>query len=373
MRSSLMKFRVLSVVFVAAVAVVLGGASSVLAQESPSIDIEMKLVTLLHCNEPYTAHVFNGGHLFVGQSNDGTRPHRLEIYADEGTRLVQTIQLPHAPVFAYAHGRDSVLVAGKSYTDQWRTHYTIISPKGAGFVAKTTTMPAQFMIDQVAGGPEGLFFAEVGDAAIIKSTVGGGYNEFAGDISGPGKMQRTPTALWAIERRSTGLGDENVIRVNTTTGVHENVFTEFNGQGITDLLYLPQSKALVANEVLTGRLWFIDEASLKIVSSIDVAADVRAIERIGHCVVASSAESQVLSLIDISELKSPKLIREWDLRNAGGGEILRHPNGLTVNPDTGTIFVRSTYICPSCTPSTQASVWTVSDRSSGAVKSCMDR
>lgn len=331
--------------------------------------VDMRLVARLHRSETGDVHVFAGGYLYVGRVRDGVKPHRVEIYADDGKRLARTVTLKHPPIHAASWGQGGVLITGRAATDQWRSYYTTIRPVGSDFETRTTDIPLEFMIDEPAVGSDGLFFTDVGAGAILLQTSAG-PRVVAGGISSPGRMARGATGLWVVERGTYVMGNENLVRVNVVTGGREDVFTEFKGKGITDLLYLPDFRAVAVNEVLTGRMWFVDERSKALISSIVLPDELRGMERVGHCVLGVSAGPQLLSVVDVSDIRAPRLVVTWDLNASGGGEMLRQPIALAFNASTGTVFVRSVIDCAECGDKTLSSVWAVTERSTRHLDEC---
>ena len=342
----------------------------------PSTKFSLSLVTELFRNEAYRGQAFYLDHLFVGKSNNDGLGHRIEIYNKDGSRLIQTLKIPHTPNKIYPFGQNSLIVAGKSYSGQWLTHYSIIIPTdsnnmdGAQFRVTTHNFPLQNMIEEVAGTHEDSFFGEPGEQAIYRSQGARGMSPFASKVSGPGKMVLSGHELWAIEGRNGGLGDENVIEFDTNSGERTDVFTERLGAGITDIIALADGETIAVNEAVTGKVTLIDRKTRRELNSTAVAQDVRGLAQYGHCILAVSGLSQAIDFVDIKDRAAPVRFAQWDLRNGGAGERLRRPYDIQLDADTGRIFVRSSWPCPSCNPHSQSSVMTVFDTEGSVMGRC---
>ena len=347
------------------------------AAVTPTTNFSLRLVTPLHWSEAYTGQTVHLKHLFVGKSNNDGHGHRIEVYNQDGTTLVQTLTLPHTPNKMYPFGAGSVIVSGKSYSDQWYTHYSVISPvdpnhlETTTFRVSTTNLPIAYMIDEIAGIPGEIYLTETGDAAILRQTRDRGIETFSDNVSGPAQMVLAGDTLWAIESRAAGLGDETVLAINTRTGVRQDIFPNRRGAGITEIIALNDGQTAAVNEALTGKVTLIDKISHKEISSAQVSSDVRGLVQYGHCILAVSALSQNIDFVDVKDRMNPTVIATWDLRNAGGGEILRRPSSIQVDQSTGRIFLRSTWTCPTCNPNSQSSVMTAFDTEGSVMKQCL--
>lgn len=341
-----------------------------LVKAQPAQPVDFRTVTLLHHNESYRAHTFAADALWVGKSKrEQNDSHRIEVYVDQGTRLLGTVNLNHTPSFAYPYGQDSVLVVGKSFSDQWRTHYTVIKRTGDQLNASTKTLPIQFQIDQAAANEQVKFFSETGDAKVLVEANGRAIRALAPTISGPGKMQLVGDSLFVLENRDSFLGDENIVKIDLKTETAERTFKDYLRQGITDIHHIAGTNILAANEALTGKVLFIDEITNKLVGELSVLPDIRNLETLGHCLLAAATESRQLAVIDIRNIGNPSVLASLDLSSVG--EILRRPNGLAVDQKRGTIFVRSTWTCPTCAPNTQSSVVAISESQPSAIAQCL--
>ena len=362
-----MKFNVVKIAALAAV-VFLPSSPSDAQQVGDSVTI--KTITLLHTSEAYQAHTYTADALWVGKSKQTEGDsHRIEVYVDQGSRLLGTVNLPHTPSFAYPYGTNSVLVVGKSFSDEWRTHYSIISKTGDTLTLKTKNLPAQYQVEQGAANSQFKFFSEKGEARVLVEANNRAVRALSPVISGPAQMQLVGDNLFVIESRNSGLGDENIVKIDLKNESAERTFTDYYRQGITEIRHIPGTNMLAANEALTGKVLLIDESTNKLVSQLDVVRDIRALETLGHCLIASAAEDRKLSFIDVRDAAVPVVIDTWDLSPAG--ETLRRPNSLAVDAKTGTIYVRSTWTCPTCAPNTQSSVVALTQASRKTINRCL--
>ena len=108
---------------------------------------------------------------------------------------------------------------------------------------------------------------------------------------------------------------------------------------------------------MTDNVVFVDLASGKTVARKSAKPGVYGIDTFGKCAVVVSEEAKALTFMKLSG-GNVSIEGSWDLRNAG--DMLKRPRSLAANSVDDHIFVRSSYVCPSCT-TTQSSVWSFND------------
>lgn len=331
--------------------------------------VAIRIVTDLDFVEPNEAHLFHDSHLWVGKSKTTEDGHpRMEVYSSEGS-LVSTIKLSHSPQAVSPLSDTEVVVFGKTQWP-WKSHYTVITRTGHDFVTRTTTLPEEFQADGFVGDINRMFFTEVGDAKIFRPK-GDQFEYLAPVISFPGKMLLLGDSLFVIEGRELSLGDENLVKIDLKTETADRTFKDHLRQGLTNIISLPQRGRIAAAETLADQVLLIDVASNKLVETLAVNGEPRGLATLGNCLVVSSAETRRVRFFDLGTAEA-KLIDEWNLSVVGNK--LRKARSLAVDPDSGRVYVRSTYICPSslCVE-TMSSVVMAEQLSKTTHKRCMGK
>lgn len=304
--------------------------------------VAIRILTDLDFVEPNEAHLFHDDHLWVGKSRtteDGH--HRMEVYSSEGS-LVSTIELPHSPRGVYPLSDAQVVVTGRTHWP-WKTHYTVVTRYGHDFVTHTTTLPEEYQADEFVGDIHRMFFTEPGEAKVFQQN-GNDYRFLSPVISGPGKMLLLGDSLFVIERRDASLGDENLVKIDLKTETADKTFKDYLRNGLSNIISLPQRGRIAAAETVADQVLLIDVASNKLVETLAVHGRPRGLATLGNCLVVSSEETRRVRFFDLGTAEA-KLIDEWDLSVVGNK--LRKARSLAVDPNSGRVYVRSTYICPS--------------------------
>jgi hypothetical protein len=306
---------------------------------------EIRFVTELHRNEPYQAHLFHDGVLFVGRTKqaDG-ESHRMEAYSADGKTQLASVALPHTPSFVYAFGPKTVIVVGKS-SWPWKTHYSTISWRGTSFKLNTYTFPEKIQVDQFAGKPGGpLFFGETGEAHIYeKRNSGGGF--LSPRIALPGMMELVGRSLYVIENNSVFTGDENLVRIDLSTQKAERTFPTTR-KFLANLLQLKGGAQLALAETGASQVLLVDAATNQLAETIPVPlGSPRGLAQLGHCLLVAADEARHLFFFDLNT-PDKKIVADWDLSVVGFK--FGRARDLAVDDLTGRVYVRSAYPCPSC-------------------------
>jgi hypothetical protein len=344
-------------------------ASAALAGDDGADDVRVRLVAELPRNEPYEGHLFHDGFLFVTRTRqaDGER-HHVDVYDASGSTRVATVDLDHTAGFIYPYSAHQVFVVGKSATPYWKTHYTVITRNGTQFTTRTTTLPEQYQVEMAggSGSPDGLFFTEPGDRAILRGTRSGGLTSLGFEISGPGALQVDGSTLWAVERRGFELGDEGLSRIDTRTGAMTRVFDNYRA-GLFDLAVLPSYPWVATSELLTGKVLFVNKATNALEHEVEVGGQPTGMTQLDACLVVTSEDTKTLSFIGLWGEEGPHMIAQWDV--SGAGDMLKKPRRISADPATGRVFIRSSYPCPTCA-STQSSVFVAEEADGETFEKC---
>lgn len=310
---------------------------SALAHQSVMTKIED-----LNSVEPYAPMVFHSGFLWLGRA-DYSEPktrHRIDVRSGDGETLLGSHPIPHSVERLYPFDEKNILVAGKAYTDPegWVTYYSLVSACCGAISVKTEALPSKYQVEEFAKFSNRLFFTEVGDRAVIEKTEKG-TTPWQLEISGPGKMQVLGNDLYVLERNTIYLGDENIVRLNLSTMKPERIFSNLRN-GITQLLALSDGKTLALNELKSQQVLLVDSTNpFQKPRSVSLSdSSPRALGQWLNCLIVASEDSHKLSFVDLRS-HTPTVLGEVSLE--GYQEELPNLRGLTVNPETGAVFLRS--------------------------------
>jgi len=320
---------------------------------------QLQMVTPLHKSEVSEGHLFHAGVLWVGKSHSQSKyQFSVELYSADGSKRKTSRILPHSVQGIYPASDNSVVVIGKKYDNSWKTYQSHIREVRPGdWRVSTHQFPERYQMYEAASAGGRLYLNEPGARAIYAGFVGS--TRIAQlqqiEVSMPGKMAGTETELWVIENRDLGWGDENLVKIDLKTFKAERTFTDFYRNGIMAILPLKNSGLLAAVETGSDQVLLIDREKNRLVETLAVESEPRGVAQYGHCLVVTAATSRELVFIDYRNSPA-KIIDRWDL--SGAGQALASPRQVAVNEENGMIFVRSTYMCPSCSE-TQSSVFAV--------------
>src|SRR5688500_7242522 len=86
--------------------------------------INIKVLTTLDGFEPFDAHLFHAGHLWVGKSRSNlSADYTLQAYDAAGT-LIASVKPPHSIRYLYSYSPDSVILSGVA-AEPNQTFYSI--------------------------------------------------------------------------------------------------------------------------------------------------------------------------------------------------------------------------------------------------------
>lgn len=328
-------------------------------------DVQVSLVTELSKMEVLNGHLFHDGVLWEAvtrEQDSGAYP--LKIFDGTTHQLIKEIGLPHNATRIVPYSEHEVLVVGRS-SYPFRTHYSVIQRTGDQFTVSTVDFPIEFQVNDVAAGPNTFYFSDVGDAAVYQLSGRSALTAAIQPISGPGPMSFDGKSLWAIELRSIGPSDENVVRYDPKTGTAQRIFGNLRN-GLTDIFASPSHPYVAISEALSNQVLLLNKETGELSHTVPVKAQPRGIMQVGGCLVVTSANYGHLSFIRMWE--TPEIIDTWDFSAAG--DRLKSPRAITMNPATGTFFLRSTYMCDTCS-TTQSSVFAVSNPESNTLSECL--
>src|SRR5262249_14655997 len=122
---------------------------------------QIKVISELDRFEPFEAHVFHDGALWVGRSRkDLGSYYRLEVYDSQGNSIaVKTLN--HSLRDIYPYWAHSVLIVGIPVAPSHR-FYTIATRAGTQVQTETHDIPEEALADRWVGRPGELYFTDPG-------------------------------------------------------------------------------------------------------------------------------------------------------------------------------------------------------------------
>jgi hypothetical protein len=329
-----------------------------LANVAPTL--ETKLVTALDGFEPFEAHLFHDGLLWVGSSRKNmAADYKLEVFDAQGNAVASTA-LPHALSYIYAFGPDSVLIVGTNGTLQL-TQYSIARWDGSQVSVTTRSIPETAWADRWAGNPRQMYFtdpggntddpgAKPGQPAETLFTLDGSSPKYLSTrIPDPQDILLVGNSLFLVEQPNITQSAANLVRVDLASQKPVELFPTLR-KGLLSLVALDNGQ-LAVSEPGAGQVLLIDEKSSQLAGQVPVAAGApRGLAQLGKCLVVGSEVSRHVSFFDLTA-GDRTLVADWDL--SGASQNLMAIRDLAVDPQTGAVFARSAYPCTpfsSCGP-----------------------
>jgi hypothetical protein len=309
----------------------------------------VELLTELNQNEVYEGHLVLDGRILVTQSRQtDTDPHRVDVFGTDGALLAQ-LPLIHTAAEIHAVGAKTALVVGKS-SYPWKTHYTLIDWTNGRYDVRTQTFPEVNQVVNFGGTLQRGYFSEPGERAVMKLVGQRGLTRVGGEVSGPGAIATLSNDAWVIEQKAFPLGDENLVKIDAS-GVAKRIFST-NRLGLTNIVALPSANLIAVSETAADQVVFVD-ATGDVVAEVPVAGSPRGLTALGSCALVVAEDAKTVTFIKLWGDR-PAVLDVWDLNAAG--DRLKQPRRIGADAATGRVFVRSTYMCPSCSV-TQSSVF----------------
>jgi hypothetical protein len=307
----------------------------------------VRLVEVLDGLEPEAPLLFHDGGLWSGSTyGDEGKAYRLRRF-DANGELHSEVTLPHSVARIVPLGPNQVMVVGRSYPGEWRTHYSEVTLRGGALRASSYRFARQWMVQEFAGDGTRRFFTEPGERAILQMGTFG-PSKLPVEVSGPGKMVLAGDSLLVLERRAAQLGDENLVRIDLRTNRATRVFHPWLRQGLVNLVALPGGGRVVAAELLADQLLFVDAGLGKLVATVPVPSGrPQGLALRGRCVVVGSADParRIVTFVD-ARTPTPTVVAEWEL--TGAPVSFKSIHALAVDPRSKRVFARSHEACLGC-------------------------
>lgn len=310
-----------------------------------SAAVDFKVLTDLDRFEPFDAHAFHDGKLWVGKSRSGLgADYRLEVFDSAGKKLGET-KLQHSLRFLYPYGKSSVLTVGVSAATQL-THFTIATFNGSQFQIQSAQIPLGAYANEWAGVPGNLFFTDPGgqdDGSPIGvplktlfSFRSGSFRYLAPRIRGARSPKLVGNSLYVVEHPSIESGGRTLFRVNLG---NESNTAVASGTDIINVALLADGKTLALSDRGASEIVLVDAEQGKEIRRLKVAAGApRGVAEEGKCLVVASEQTKKISFLDKT---SGALVAEWDA-SVVGNKLFGLRN-IAADAATGRVYVRSAY------------------------------
>ena len=310
---------------------------------APSAPLEVEPlvrgVAPLDPREVYRGQVFHAGHLWLGHSTGTVDDYRLDAHSADG-RLVASARVPHTVEFLHPFGPGAVLAVGKHHLPRkgWRTYHTIARVAGPRLCVRTRTMPGSLQVEQFGGSPRAMFFNETGMGRVIR------WNGLWGSalpprVGFPGTMVHCGRWLFVLERNDFRPGNESIARIDLVGGGIERTFPSTRRR-LTTLLDLEGLPWIAAPEAWADRVLLVDKATNRLAAEIPVEGNPVEVARLGDCLVVAAQAARSLAFVHLRRPGFP-LVATWDL--SAGGAAVANIRALSVDPDSGTVYLRSPF------------------------------
>jgi hypothetical protein len=356
-------------------ALLLGAAAlGTTAQAAP--DWEATRLLTLDTAEVNEGQVFHAGVLWTGGSRTEEGYHLAAFTADG--RAIGTLRLAHSSYKIQPYGDDSVIVMGKADVNgTLLSFYSVVRRTQTGIqIVEARRWPIDVTVLYFTGKGTQTYFGApggsladddpgpVGARSILVGTPGS-YRFLAPRLPFLGDIMLHDQGTLIAQTGHAILGDFNVYVIDLATEKATRVFNDFYRKSLFDPTKV-DDRTIALTERDADQLLLIDVRDLTSRTIPIKAGGPRGLVRFGHCLVTASQESKTLTWVD---LRTEEPIFAWDLGEMAGS--MRMIRKLSVDPATGTAFVRSAY--PMAGGSIdQNGVVMVKDKSGSVAAACKD-
>lgn len=303
-------------------------------------DPVIRTVAKLGDHEPWRGQVFHAGLLWEGHGGDRRQGHRLDVHDAAGDGPVASARVPHTLEHLYPFGDDAILAVGKHHDDRsgWVTFHTIAAVRGGRLRVTTRPLPVRYQIEQFGGGPGRMWFNETGSRRVFRWT-GRRAEPLDVDVRLPGTILPFDRHVFVLERNCIFGGRENVARIDVATARIDRTFPATRA-GLTSLIDLPGRPWIAVVECRADRVLLIDRESNAPAAEIPVPGRPVVAAVLGRCLLVYAADAARLGFFDLHAAGFPR-VADWDL--SGLGPAFTNVTALHVDPDRGTVFLRSPF------------------------------
>jgi hypothetical protein len=291
----------------------------------------------LQKSEPWVVNLFHDGHFWLGQTTDGSKPNRIEIYDPTAATKLGEVDLPHGVSFIQPYDTHSVIVLGR--TPDAHAYFSVIDRDEENYNAQTYgldwNLPEFFAV-----GPNSLYFNEAGNADVFNWTNGDMEN-LAPTISGPGRLIVVGNSLFVLEHHDMFSTDANMVKIDLRSQTTETTFDSYRNY-VENLIYVPSINRIVLTETNASQLLIVNPDTNKLESTISVPTPM-GLSLNGSQLAVSTGPAKGLAFVDLT---TSKVTDNWDL--SGVSPWFYDAWDVTADYDSGHYFVRSSNMCPTC-------------------------
>jgi len=316
------------------------------ALRSVPLDVVPEIRTLAHLDphEVYRGQVFHDGVLWEGHSTGTVDDYRIDVHDPGSLAVIASAKIPHTLEFLYPFAPRTILAVGKHFDRRrgWLTYHSTVridaTPRGPRLRVRVRAMPRRLQVEQFGGSAGAMWFNETGSRKVFRWN-GWWARPLRPDVHFPGAMIPTGRHLFVLERNDFRPGQESIARIDLATQAIERTFSHTR-RHLTMMLDLEGLPWIAAPEAWADQVLLVDKATNRLAAALPVAGTPVAVARLGRCLVAFAAEAKAASFFDLGSAGFPLLAR-WDL--AGLGDDFLNVRSLQVDPQRGTLFLRSPF------------------------------
>jgi len=336
--------------------------SSVLVTLSSSVSaqtLDIKLVKPFHKLERSQSLLIHHGQIVAGRTGTEAEGRSfVESYDQDTYALKSSVPVNHSV-------RRLKVIDSCKLLALSTEHFTVINycVTGEPQVVRRTTPAGSF-------AHEGAALSDT-EFALIDPTVGlyrvnlhGQVRNLGENITYTRSMDFWQGALWVTNYL-------NVWKIDPQTGARSRVFktdNEIYGFKYT-VSFTPagENPMIVASAGEDQKLVFIDAESGRPIHEFLVEGEPAAMVVFGQCLATVTSNSSRVHFIKM-ENGEPRLISSWDALSAG--DMLKLPTQIAVSEVRRTVYLRSSYPCPSCT-NTQSSIFSLYETDEKTFDQCL--
>jgi hypothetical protein len=296
-------------------------------------------------------------HVFVTDIGRSDYKESINVYSADGSTLLASANLRHSARHITAYGQNAVIITGRTFEEGWTSHFTIASFVNGQLSLKHQILGTTLIVEHAVSDGKNIYFNEKGSRGVYQ-LKGRSLQKLNLEFSGPSQMFLNNGILTILELGNLfAQGDETIVSMELKHRTSKRLAQGTTFYGARSILVMKGTDQVLATEILKNSVAIIDTKSDRIVDSFTVPEGAYGMAQYGKCAVIVSDKTKELSFVRI-DANGSRQVAQWDLSSAG--DLLKLPREVQMNLQTGTAFVRSAYVCSSCTQ-TQSSVFAFSD------------
>jgi hypothetical protein len=334
-------------------------ASAMLALPAAAQSLDIKLVKPFHILERSLTLVTHRGQIVAGRT--GTEDEGasfVESYDPVSFKMQSSVSVPHGIRRLKVIDSCKVFATG---TDQ----FSVVNYCTGGAPTRVTRATPSGMIAHEGTALTASDFAFIEpNEGLIRVTLSGSERRLGDNISYTRSLDFWNGSLWAANYF-------NVWKINPATGDRQRVLatdSEIYGLKYTTF-YHPEGYApmIVASARDDHKLLFIDAENGTVAGEFRTKGEPAGMATFGQCLVTVLSDNKQVYFLKM-ENGEPKFVDSWDA--LGAGDMLKQPTEIAVSESLKTVYLRSSYPCPTCT-NTQSALFALRQIESTTFEKCM--